>query len=311
MLYRNRIEFIIKRTPLRDILWLFIATRLLLLLITYIMYILLTAKNYTSTPVDVVALFTSWHYGDAANYTRIAQHGYQSASDLAFFPLFPLLIAGISYVLGSWSYLLVGTVLSNMALFGALCIIYRLVSKRMTDTIAHKTLLYLCIFPTAFFFFAAYNESLYLALVAGTFLALEHERWWLAGLLGLFAALTHSAGIFLIIPYLYELWVRRERTLVHIPALLKSLLPCILIPLGTGIYALYCWRTFSNPRAFVTAQSYEHQTNWPWVGTLHQLAAIRLKMSSTSDIDCHRCGGCCSRQPLMTTSKAGGMSAVR
>src|SRR6266581_7758727 len=45
--------------------------------------------------------------------------------------------------------------------------------------------------------------------------------------------------------------------------------------------------------------------------TLHQLAAIRLKMSSTSDIDCHRCGGCCSRQPLMTTSKAGGMSAVR
>src|SRR5579859_5207543 len=226
-----------KRTPVRDIFWLFIATRLVLLLITYVMYILLTAKKYSSTPVDIVALFTSWNHWDAVNYTRIAQYGYQSVFDLAFFPLFPFLIACISHVLGSWSYVLVGTILSNAALFGALCVIYHLISKRVSNTIAHRTLLYLCIFPTAFFFFAAYNESLYLLLAAGTFLALEHERWWLAGLLGLLAALTRSIGVLLIVPYLYELWVRRERTLAHLPAILKSLLPCILIPLGTGLYA--------------------------------------------------------------------------
>src|SRR5436190_14437307 len=146
-----------KRTPIRDILCLFIATRLLLLFITYAMYILLTAKNYTSTPVDSGALFTSWDHWDALNYTRIAQYGYQSIYDLAFFPLFPLLIAGISQVLGSWSYLLVGTILSNTALFVALCIIYQLISLRMADTIARKTLLYLCIFPKVFFFFVSYH----------------------------------------------------------------------------------------------------------------------------------------------------------
>jgi hypothetical protein len=270
-----------KHRPVRDILWLFLATRLLLLLITYVMYILLTAKNYTSTPVDIVALFTSWNHWDAANYTRIAQHGYQSVFDLAFFPLFPLLIACISQVLGSWSYLLVGTIISNAALFGALWIIYHLVlqypqtDRRLGDTIAHRTLLYLCIFPTAFFFFAAYNESLYLLLAAGTFLALEHERWWLAGLLGLLAALTRSIGILLVVPYLYELWLRRERTLAHMPAILKSLLPCILIPLGTGIYALYCWRTFGNPLAFAAVQAHwGRQTTWPWVGILHELGAL-------------------------------------
>jgi hypothetical protein len=267
-----------KLTPVRDIFWLFIATRLLLLCITYIMYILLTAKNYTSTPVDIAALFTSWHHWDAVNYTRIAQYGYQSVFDLAFFPLFPFLIACISHVLGNWSYLLVGTILSNAALFGALCIIYRLAAQHMDDTIARRTLLYLCIFPTAFFFFAAYNESLYVLLAAGTFLALEHEHWWLAGLLGLLAALTRSIGILLIVPYLYELWLRRERTLAHMPAILKSFLPCILIPLGTGIYAIYCWRTFGDPLAFATIQSHwGRQTTWPWVGIFHELGALFWK----------------------------------
>jgi Gpi18-like mannosyltransferase len=271
-----------KRTPILNILWLFLATRLLLLLITYIMYILLTAKNYSTTPVDTVALFTSWNHWDAANYTRIAQYGYQNVYDLAFFPLFPFLIACISQVLGSWSYILVGTILSNMALFGALLIIYHLVSIRISsgdtakdNAVVNKTLLYLCIFPTAFFFFAPYNESLYLLLAAGTFLALEHEHWWLAGLLGLFAALTRSIGIFLVIPYLYELWIRREHTLAHISTITKSLLPCVLIPLGTGIYALYCWRTFGNPLAFVSVQAHwGRQTSLPWVGILHELGAL-------------------------------------
>jgi len=278
-----------KHIPVRDILWLFVATRLLLLLITYVMYILLTAKNYTSTPVDSVAFFTSWNHWDAINYTSIAQHGYQNTYDLAFFPLFPFLVACISQVLGSWSYILAGTIVSNAALFGALVIIYHLIAKQRrqwTDSedhysevsngaLAHRTLLYLCVFPTAFFFFAAYNESLYLLLASGTFLALEHERWWLAGLLGLLAALTRSIGIFLLIPYLYELWQRRERTLTHLPAILKSLLPCLLIPLGTAIYALYCWQTFGSPLAFAVVQAHwGRQTTWPWVGILQEVSAL-------------------------------------
>src|SRR5436305_14374146 len=123
-----------KPTPILDILWLFITTRLLLLFITYIMYILLTAQNYTSTPVDIVALLTSWHHWDAVNYTRIAQYGYQSVFDLAFFPLFPFLIACISHVLGDWSSLLVGTILSNAALLGALWVIYQLLLFQYPQT---------------------------------------------------------------------------------------------------------------------------------------------------------------------------------
>src|SRR5437762_7920491 len=105
-----------KRAPIRDILWLFTGTRLVLLMVTYFGYILLTAEKYSSTPVDVVALFSSWNHWDAANYVRIAQVGYESKYDLAFFPLFPLLISGFGHLLGDWAYLAAGTLISNVAL---------------------------------------------------------------------------------------------------------------------------------------------------------------------------------------------------
>src|SRR5712691_7611446 len=202
-----------KRVPIRDILWVFMLTRLLLVLVTYFGYILLTAEKYSSTPVDVVALFTSWNHWDAANYVRIAQFGYESKFDLAFFPLFPLLISGFGHVLGDWAYLAAGTLISNAALFALLIVMYELAVDIGGEKVARRTVLYLCIFPAALFFFAAYNESLFILLTASMFLALRRQRWWVAGLLGLLAALTRSAGVLLVIPYLYELWVARERIL--------------------------------------------------------------------------------------------------
>src|SRR5438477_3478437 len=176
-----------KRAPIRDITWLFVFTRIALMLVTYFGFILLTAQKYSSSPVDA-AFFSSWNHWDAANYVRIAQFGYQTPYDVAFFPLFPLLITAFAHILGSWSYLLVGTIISNAALLGALFVIYQLAVETGGEQVAQRTLLYLCIFPTAFYFFAPYNESLFLLLTASTFLAMRQQRWWLAGLLGLLAA---------------------------------------------------------------------------------------------------------------------------
>ncbi len=265
-----------KRLPLRAILWLFIATRLLLVLITYIAYILLTAEKYSNTPVNIAALLSSWNHWDAANYVRIAQYGYERV-DLAFFPLFPFLIATISHVLGSWSYLLVGTLLSNGALFAMLCVIYYLAADIAGDEIAQRSLLYLCIFPTAFFFFTAYNESLYMFFAAATFLALYKQRWCLAGMMGLLAALTRSAGTLLVIPYIYQLWLQREELFMQKRTFFLSVTPIILIPLGTLIYALYCWITIGNPLEFITVQQHSgRHLNWPWAGIWQAISALLL-----------------------------------
>ena len=277
-----------KRAPISDIIWLFVATRLLLVLVTYIGFILFPVPPhvYPSTPVDINALLTSWNRWDAANYTRIAQFGYQTIYDTAFFPLFPWLIKGIAFLFGNQGYIAIGMIISNLALFGALLVLYQIAADALGDQVGRRTLLYLCIFPTAFFFFAAYNESLFLLLTASSFLAMRRQKWWLAGLLGLLAALTRSAGIFLVIPYCYELWISRESITAsnqsasrYLLSLLPRDLPVILIPLGTLIYCIYCWKVFQNPIAFVTVQNHwDRHITWPWVGiwtALRELIVIQ------------------------------------
>jgi Gpi18-like mannosyltransferase len=263
-----------KRAPIRDIVVLFLVTRLLLMLVTYFGYVLLTAAQYSSAPVDA-AFFSSWNHGDVTHYLSIAHYGYQSLSDTAFFPLFPLLVAAIAHLLGDWSYLFVGMFISNAALLGTLFILYQLAVDSVGEEVANRTLLYWCIFPTAFFFFAAYNESLFLLLTTGTFLALRRQRWWLAGLLGCGAALTRPIGILLIVPYLYELWIARESILVTRYKPWLADLPVLLILIGTLLYCLYCWKLTGNPLTFVVAQSHAgRQLAWPWQGLWQALVEL-------------------------------------
>ncbi len=282
-----------KRAPTSDIIWLFVVTRLLLVLVTYITFILFPVPPhvYPKTPVDITALLTSWNRWDAANYTRIAQYGYRTIRghlgallpyDTAFFPLFPWLIKSIAFLFGNHGYIIIGMILSNLALLGTLFVLYQIAADTLGDLVGRRTLLYLCIFPTAFFFFAAYNESLFLLFTASSFLAMRRQKWWLAGILGLFAALTRSAGIFLVIPYLYELWISRDSFMDSDQSISRKLLdmlprvlPVVLIPIGTLIYSIYCWKLFNDPIAFATVQSnWDRQLTWPWVGIWSALGEI-------------------------------------
>jgi Gpi18-like mannosyltransferase len=256
-----------KRVPVCEILWIFLLTRLLLVLVTYFGYIILMLPKYSSTPVDLIAMSTSWNHWDSANYVRIAQFGYQSYYDVAFFPLFPLLIHIIALPFGPMAYLPVGMLISNIALLGALFVIYQLATEVGGDEVAQRTLVYLCIFPTAFFFFPAYNESLFILLTAGAFLAMRRQRWWLAALLGLFAATTRSVGVLLAIPYVFEVWQDYHQQLATWRQSVNRLLLVVLIPLGLGLYALYCWNIRGNPLAFAAVQSHwGRETTWPWQG---------------------------------------------
>src|SRR5260370_30728953 len=104
-----------ERAPSSVIIWLFVVTRLLLVLVTYITFILFPVPPhvYPKTPVDITALLTSWNHWDAANYTRIAQYGYQTIHDTAFLPLFPYLIKTIAFLFRNHGYIIICMILSN------------------------------------------------------------------------------------------------------------------------------------------------------------------------------------------------------
>jgi hypothetical protein len=147
--------------------------------------------------------------------------------------------------------------ISNLALLGALFVLYQLTAESAGEAVALRTLLYLCIFPSAFLFFTASHEALLLLLTTGVLLALRRQRWWLAGLLGCAAALTNITGILLIVPYLYELWLKRESAKLWL-----ALLPVVLFLIGAALYSVYCWRIVGDPFAFLMAQP----LSWPWQG---------------------------------------------
>lgn len=283
-----------KRSAIRDITYLFTTSRVAFLMITYFGYILFVLPKYYSGALGIRVLVDSWNRWDAANYTRIAQYGYLSQNhpfDPAFFPLFPLLVRGAAWLVGNQGHVLMGIVVSNIAFLGAMFVIYQIASDALGEQVGRRTLLYLCLFPTAFYFFAAYTESLFLLLTAGSFLAMRRRRWLLAGVLGFFASLTRNSGAMLVLPYLYEVWASREDPVFQwrnlwqeCKTLIPRLLPIVLMPLGVVVYAYYNWKISGDPLRFMAAQSHWGRfTAWPFVGLWGNLFEIFTQPFTSSN----------------------------
>jgi len=260
---------------LRQTLVLFGVTRLLLALVTYFDYVLLNVGKYSLASVGVQRLLFSWNHWDALWYEGIARAGYEQATQTAFFPLYPLLVR-LGTLQGDtpdagWFYFS-GLLISNLAFFFALWALRVLAERECGPETASRAVVYLAVFPTALYFFAPYNESLFVFLTVACFLALRRERWWLAGTLGLLASATRSAGLFLILPFAVEYLSRRKWQWRRVRA---DALAVMLIPGGQALYSLYCWMRFGDPLAYAHAQiHWDRVLNWPWTGLWRQVVGL-------------------------------------
>jgi hypothetical protein len=188
-------------------------------------------------------LVTVWERFDALWFLRIASHGYANGDgSAAFFPLYPLLVRWVSAVSGGRP-LAAAIVVSNLSFLGALMMLYVLSRTELSEETARRAVLYVAIFPTAFFFFAPYSESTFFLLAVITLWAARRQRWAIAAVAGALAALTRSLGVVLALPLIVEAvhqWSesgRRGRPV----AVLSSLGP----PAGLLVYLWY-WRIKSG-----------------------------------------------------------------
>jgi hypothetical protein len=251
-----------------DAFFVWVITRALFLGLTYLVPALSGGFGALKSPLVVLR---AWYAQDAAQFIYVAQHGYDQAWRAAYFPLFPLLEHALAPAFGG-DYGLAGLVISNVAFFGALVILRDLVERDFGADIAHRSILYLAIFPTAFYFFAPYSQSLALCLSLGAFALLRRRRWWLAGALGGIAALTGLGALLLLVPFVVEFLVARRYRLVRGWEALAAL----LIPAGTGLYAVYLQQRFHNPLAFLRIQvDWLHTLQRPGAGLLAALGALR------------------------------------
>jgi hypothetical protein len=207
-------------------------------------------------------LFTAWERLDALWFLRIATQGYaKTDASAAFFPLYPALIAALSFVFGRHPFA-ASLVISNAAFLGALMVLFVLTRTEFSDEAGRKAVFYAAVFPTAFFFLAPYSESLFLLLALMSFWSARRRRWALAGATGALAALTRNIGVLLVAALVVEAvhqWMERGRDRVPVKEVLWSLLPGV----GLGAYLLY-WQTFSGD----------------WLAPLHQQANWQRELAN-------------------------------
>jgi hypothetical protein len=140
------------------------------------------------------ALVNVWFRWDTAWYLKIAALGYSPQDGtLAFMPLYPWLVRGLGALTGD--YLLAALVISNLACLAALLLFYEVVRGEVQNKdIALWATFFLVSFPSSFFLFTAYTDSLFLALVLASWLFARRANWLAAGLLGALAALCRLQG---------------------------------------------------------------------------------------------------------------------
>jgi hypothetical protein len=231
-------------------------SRLLYLVCGLILARVVPTSGFQRATLDVpFGSMNLWSHWDGEHYVMLALGGYLTPPDNvspAFFPLYPLMVRSFAELFGGPTSMEALSVwapfLSLLLLPFALFFIYQIALDGWGEKVARGTVLSLAFFPTTFFLNAAYTESLFLALSAGSLWAMRVRRnLLLACVLAGLASATRNVGVFLVVPLLYE-WVMnggRERW---------RGLYLALVPSGLFAYMGYLWVRFGDPFLFYSAQ---------------------------------------------------------
>ena len=245
-----------------------------------------------------------WNYWDAPHYLDLAVLGYRAVDPgvqviegyqraypgdlplyIVFFPLFPWLVGAVNTLLHEP--LVSAFVVSTVASLFAAPLLYRLVRADEERRVALLAAWFLLIFPTAYFLHIGYTESLFLALVLGSFLAARNDRWWLAGLLGGLAALTRVNGLVLIPALAADAWLAWDADPEH--RIRAEWLAIGLVAVGFAGYLALNLVVYGDAFAFLRIQ-HDHwfkELAPPWQGIS---GVIHFIADSSQSIDAIKYG---------------------
>ena len=211
-----------------------------------------------------------WKRWDGLHYVNLAELGYSGYVEdgknlfLVFFPLYPWLMRVVSLITGNT--MAAGLLLSFMC-YGAGCVfLYKLAAFELGRGGAVRTVLFLSVYPYAFFFGGIMTESLFLLTTAAGLWYIRRHRWWLAGMWGLLAAMTRMHGVLLIGAGAAGLVEHLGR--FDWKAIARRLPALILPAVGTLVYLALNWSVTGNPFAFTVMQQHWSQGFCPIADTL-------------------------------------------
>jgi len=187
-----------------------------------------------------------WANFDGVLYLKIVEEGYYKFSQ-AFFPLYPMLISGISRIIPfpSWIH---AVSISLVCFSVGLCLLYGNIYEK-NKRWAWWTIVFIVAFPTSFFFNAVYTEGLFFLLSILVYIFAEKRKWFLCGIFGALASATRLFGVLLLVYVLIEYICSK-------PSKVKMLdiLSILLIPFGLLCYMTYLYIFYNDPLLFFHLQ---------------------------------------------------------
>jgi len=190
-----------------------------------------------------------WHANfDGEHYLAIAREGYRPLRHF-FFPVYPLLIRYFSFWATNLAGFLTGAIfISHTSFFLAILGLQKLL--KLDGHNFYKVVLILLIFPTSFYFAAAYTESLFLMLAVWSFYFARRSKFLFASLLAAVAGATRVIGVVLIVSIAVE-WYVQQKPSFNFKRALNISMYLFVMALGLFVYLWYLYDQTGDPLVFI------------------------------------------------------------
>lgn len=239
----------------------FVISRLIVIVATIVGSRLIPPGASTTLPTHGAAALQPFFRFDATYYQSLWQSGYSgplAAYHAAFYPVYPLLVRATGTLLIGPE--LASLLLSNLAMLGALFLIYRIAIRYLEPSVASRSLWILALWPWAIFYSYPMAESVELLLVAGALLLMERGAWVGSGVVAALAGASRPSGILTSLAFAGE-FISRVRTPQPDPpprggrGIGRVVIGGLLSPLGLVAFCLILLVQMGNPFGFLHAQS--------------------------------------------------------
>ncbi|CAH0525618.1 mannosyltransferase family protein [Vibrio hippocampi] len=229
---------------------------------------------------EVVADLPIWQQicrFDCVWFHRLAETGYDvapsymsggNAANWAFMPVTPYLGKLISYAVGDIRLGLI--IVSNLAFIASVVVLLMALKQlKFSDGLQNSAIWLICFSPYTVYSLSGYSEPLYIALVAGFFIACYRGNWWAVALMGLLAAVTRNLGVMLVFSALiFGVQYYGLASFIRLRTEAVRVITAIwLIPLGFFLLMTYLYFHVGDALAFGHIQvawgrTFTHPLNW-------------------------------------------------
>jgi hypothetical protein len=207
-----------------------------------------TVFGSTSPFWDTFARYDTGYFQDIAwgGYTPLAG----GRSNIAYFPVYPLLIRLIGRLFGRTHaiYYITGIGIAWVCFVLAMVALYYLARLDLPRRQAERAVLLMTIFPFAFFFGVAYSESTFILFTILAFYLFRTKRFVLGGLCGAVATATRVPGILILPALAWIAWRTAEPTRAD---RLRATMGLVLVASGIAAYSAYIYSLTGNPLEWV------------------------------------------------------------